>query len=265
MIPDFLQRGRILIVAAHPDDETIGGGGQLGLLEDPYIVHVTDGAPRSTPFRTRYAAMRRRELEAAMVMAGIERSRCLELGATDQESSFALGHLTRLLCGRLKEIRPQVILTHPYEGGHPDHDACAFMVQAAVYMLGRRGMDQPLRAEFTCYHNASPHLNSGSMKVGAFLPGPPGTTVTLPAPDQKKKRRMFECFRSQEHILKEFSIDEECFRLAPEYDFAEAPHPGNLYYEDKNWGVSGQQWRYLALMAAHDLRYANLADKSCRT
>jgi hypothetical protein len=87
----------------------------------------------------------------------------------------------------------------------------------------------------------------------------------LPAPDQKKKRRMFECFRSQEHVLKEFSIDEECFRLAPEYDFAEAPHPGNLYYEDKNWGVSGQQWRYLALMAAHDLRYANLADKSCLT
>jgi len=76
---------------------------------------------------------------------------------------------------------------------------------------------------------------------------------------------MFECFRSQEHVLREFSTDEECFRVAPEYDFLKAPHAGNLYYEDKNWGVSGQQWRYLAVKAAHDLRYANLADKSCLT
>ena len=214
MTPDFLQRGRILIVAAHPDDETIGVAGQLGLLEDPYIVHVTDGAPRATPSRTRYAAMRRRELEAAMVLAGIERVRCLELGGTDQES-----HLTRLLCGRLQEIRPQVILTHPYEGGHPDHDACAFMVQAAVYMLRRRGIDPPLRTEFASYHNGSPDSLS-SMRVGAFLPGPPGTKITLPASVQEMKRRMLECFRSQEQVLKEFSTDEVCFRLAPQYDFS---------------------------------------------
>ena len=265
MIPDFLHRGRILIVAAHPDDETIGAGGQLGLLEDPYIIHVTGGAPRATPSRTRYAAMRRRELEAAMVLAGIERSRCLELGATDQESSFALSHLTRLLCGRMMEIRPQVVLTHAYEGGHPDHDACAFMVQAAVYMLARRGIDPPRRIEFASYHNGSPDSVSGSMKVGAFLPGPPGWKTTLTASAQKKKQRMLECFRSQEHVLKEFPTDEECFRLAPEYDFLEAPHPGNLYYEDKNWGVTGRQWRYLASLAADDLRYANLADKSCLT
>jgi len=265
MTPDFLQRGRILIVAAHPDDETIGMGGQLGLPEDPYIVHVTDGAPRATPSRIRYAALRRREFEAAMVLAGIERDRCLELGAIDQESSFGLSHLTRLLCGRLKEIRPQVVLTHAYEGGHPDHDACAFIVQAAVYLLKRRGIELPLRAEFTSYHNGSPHSVSSAMVAGAFLPGPPETTVSLPAAAQSRKRRMLDCFGSQEQVLREFPISEERFRVAPEYDFLEAPHSGNLYYEDKNWGLSGRQWRYLALLAARDLRYAKLADKTCVT
>ena len=35
-----------MIVVAHPDDETIGLGAQLGRFEDALLVHVTDGAPR---------------------------------------------------------------------------------------------------------------------------------------------------------------------------------------------------------------------------
>jgi hypothetical protein len=50
-----------------------------------------------------------------MDLAGLDRCRCLELGAIDQESSFSLPGLTRLLSERLAEIRPEVIVTHPYE------------------------------------------------------------------------------------------------------------------------------------------------------
>ena len=35
-----------MIVVAHPDDETIGLGAQLGRFEDALLVHLTDGAPR---------------------------------------------------------------------------------------------------------------------------------------------------------------------------------------------------------------------------
>lgn len=250
---DDLQRTPVVIVAAHPDDEVIGLGGQITALRDPYFVHLTDGAPRSTPNRDAYAALRRRELEAAMDIAGVERRRCLELGAVDQESSFSLARLTRLLVARLTEIRPEVIISHPYEGGHPDHDACAFMVQAAVRLLESAGRHSPKRVEFGSYHNGAPFSDGDQMTVGEFLSGPPVATILLSRSAQEQKLRMFKCFETQQHVLGRFPFDREQFRLAPCYEFSQPPHPGKLYYEDKNWGITGSEWRRLAATAEADL------------
>jgi LmbE family N-acetylglucosaminyl deacetylase len=248
---DYFQHGPVAIVAAHPDDETIGLGGQFAALNDPYLIHLTDGAPRSTPDREAYAALRRRELEEAMDIAGMDRRRCLELGAVDQESSFSLSCLTRLLAARLAEIRPEVIISHPYEGGHPDHDSCAFVVQTAVQVLA--GRCSPARVEFSSYHNGSPFSDCAYMTVGEFLPGPPVATILLAPCAQERKQRMFGCFETQRHVLERFPIDRERFRPAPWYEFSLPPHPGRLFYQDKNWGVIETEWRRLAASAEEDL------------
>jgi N-acetylglucosamine malate deacetylase 2 len=65
---------RIMIVVAHPDDETIGMGAQLCRFHDALLVQLTDGAPRDGcdaaahgyPTLAEYAFARRVELYAAL-------------------------------------------------------------------------------------------------------------------------------------------------------------------------------------------------------
>jgi LmbE family N-acetylglucosaminyl deacetylase len=243
-----------LIVAAHPDDEVLGLGGQFPDFPSPVFVHTTDGAPLNVPGRKEYAARRRRELEAALTIAGISTSALIQCGAIDQETVFHLSSLTRLLRALISDLRPRVIYTHPYEGGHPDHDSTAFCVHAALRLLRREGFPAPVLLEFTSYHNGSPQQHSAWMKTGEFLPAEvPYEVLFLDPRAVARKRRMLDCFESQREVVAQFPTDVEHTRIAPAYDFTRPPHSGVLFYEAHNWGVTGEQWRRLAIASLHDL------------
>jgi N-acetylglucosamine malate deacetylase 2 len=192
----------------------IGLGGHLHLLREPVIVHTTDGAPRGTSGRSEYAITRRREVECAVGIAGVPADRLRTLGMVDQESVYALATMTRQICEMIAELRPHAIVTHPYEGGHPDHDAASFVVSAAV-----KASEQwkPLVIEFASYHNGNPG-GPASMKSGEFLPGSSQVeTIVLGSDDRARKQRMLECFASQQEMLAQFQVDTERFRYAPAY------------------------------------------------
>jgi len=57
--------------------------------------------------------------------------------------------LTCKLVGLIHRLQPTVILTHPYEGGHPDHDACSLAVRAALDSSPEADTEL---WEFTSYH-----------------------------------------------------------------------------------------------------------------
>jgi N-acetylglucosamine malate deacetylase 2 len=250
-----------LIVAAHPDDEVLGLGGQFPEFPSPVFVHTTDGAPLGVPGRKEYAARRRRELEKALALGGIPASALIQCGAIDQETAFHLSSLTRLLRALIGDLRPRAIYTHPYEGGHPDHDGTAFCVQAALRLLRRDGYVTPMLMEFTSYHNGSPQQQSAWMKTGEFLPAAVPYEVLFLEPEAvARKRRMVSCFESQKEVVAQFPVHVEHTRIAPRYDFTRPPHAGLLFYEAQSWGVTGEQWRRLAMEALQDLDLETVQD-----
>lgn len=248
----------VVILAAHPDDETAGLGAHLPELTRAVLVHVTDGAPRDRRWwgaphcadRETYARVRREELASALALAGFPSEQVRGLGLVDQEASLDLAHLARSIADLLRELRPDIVLTHPYEGGHPDHDATAFAVHAACRLLERRGIRPPRLIEFASYFS-----RGGELVVGDFLPWPGSepATVVLSADQRELKARLLACFASQRETLAAVPRGVERFRLAPRYDFTLPPHEGTLHYERFDWGVTGAEWRRRAREAAREL------------
>lgn len=242
-----VEGGPVMVIAAHPDDETLAAGGLLSEWPNVYIVHLTDGAPMSHPARKAYAATRQRELRGALALAGIQGDRNIQLGIADQKSAEALVYLALSLKGLLEMIQPTLVLCHPYEGGHPDHDSAAFVLQAAVRLSVFS--TAPVLAEFTSYHNASP-FRIELLETGTFLPNEcEELEIKLTPAQQAAKRSMLDCFESQRQILRHFSVSSERFRLAPDYDFSRPPHKGRLFYDFQNWGIRSTDWRRLAAEA----------------
>jgi LmbE family N-acetylglucosaminyl deacetylase len=256
-IPD-----RVMIVAAHPDDETLGVGAQLCRFRDALIVHVTDGAPRNGRDAIRhgfanaadYATARRAELTNALLAGDASGARTVGLGIPDQEACRDLADLTRRIVELLDSERPRAVITHAYEGGHPDHDAVAFAVHAACRLAPREST--PAILEMALYH----HGRIGLVR-GDFLPADrPATVISLDQAETRRKQDMFDCFTTQRWLLAEFPLESERLRPAPNYDFRAAPHRGTLHYMTLGWCMTGVKWRRAAAAALSEL---DLADRPC--
>ena len=227
------------MVVAHCDDETIGASHQLLRgHHDAQILHVTDSAPldpvyaQRAGFATRqaYAKVRRQEMLAAMSRIGIRATQCHVLAIPDQEAPRRIAEIAAAVEHLVAKGGITRVFTHAFEGGHPDHDACALAVHIALRV--RRGVRL---FEMPFYHAAG-----GPMIAAQFLPHPDAGKVidkSLSLANTIRRQTMFKCFPTQAHVFERFPIAREPYRLAPHHDFRQPPHALPLYYETRplNW------------------------------
>ncbi|MDG5815357.1 PIG-L family deacetylase [Chitinispirillales bacterium ANBcel5] len=262
MIDSFLEKlcykpnnvnRRTLIVAAHPDDDVISMGSRLRYLKDVKIVYITDGAPNiehsnlaGCYSREQYARKRRRESEQALDCAGLSKDCCIWLDITDQTASFRMVEIIKKLVDIIKYNGIEKIITHTYEGGHPDHDTASFVVWSACRMLKEVNTDV---YEFSSYFN-----HDCSIKTNYFLNNlTKSISSNISNNDLEIKHEMVSCYKTQVEMIKHFDITKEIFRKAPTYNYLNNPHSGILFYELMEWGITGREWRQAASESMHML------------
>lgn len=245
---------RTLVVVAHPDDEALALGARLSRHTDSFFVHVTDGAPLDGADAARYGfasvdqyrAARAEELRHAFRVAHISESRSKCLNIPDQRASFHLEELAERVRILIREFEPLAILTHAYEGGHPDHDACAFAAHRAVAMIDPQR--RPELIEAALYH-AGP---DGRLETGCFLSWPvayPEIIWRLNPAEKLVRQHLLDSFVTQRETLRHFDAGVERFRIAPPYDFTQPIQQRPLLYEQYPWGMTGERFRCLAAEA----------------
>ena len=127
-LPGFdVSAGRVVVLAAHPDDETLGVGGTVQLLQEAgaevSVVVATDGEaafPALDPSaRAELGARRRDEMRAAMRELGDGDLEPVFLGLPDSGLAECEEQLTELL-RELLSGADYVLVPWPHDP-HPDH------------------------------------------------------------------------------------------------------------------------------------------------
>ena len=135
---------RLVLLAAHPDDETLGAGGLLHNCSSAGIpvevVVATDGEashPDSTTHsRTDLARLRRAEVAEAVSTLAPPADVC-HLGLPDGELASNVETLLAVIRARVDDVGVGAVIAAPWRhDGHPDHDTLG---QVAADVAGQTG------------------------------------------------------------------------------------------------------------------------------
>jgi len=203
--------GPVVIVAPHPDDETLGAGGLMyscaAVGHAVSVISVTDGEA-AHPGASDLAAIRRRELAAALVHLSSNPVPCHRLRVADGQVTANESYVQRAIEARLPS---RATLVAPFEcDGHPDHDA----VGRACLRIARMHHLILARYPIWAWHHCLPQAFSGSSIV----------RFALSARARRAKARAISCFASQlegteseavvpAHVLMYFARPYETFLL----------------------------------------------------
>ncbi|MGA8848004.1 MAG: PIG-L family deacetylase [Nocardioides sp.] len=144
---------RLVVVAAHPDDESLGAGGLIATAAAAalpiYVVLLTAGeaSPYASPNESRHAlaTLRLAEMENALARLSSE-SFLAFLGAPDGAVTGAEQQVAHSLTELLGDGRRTLLAAPWRHDGHPDHNAAGRAAAVAAESSGARLIEYPLLA-----------------------------------------------------------------------------------------------------------------------
>lgn len=232
----LLGPGGALVLAPHPDDESIGCGGLIAAAtaagRDVEVVVLSDGTgshPNSAAYPPpRLQALREAETRAAALALGLAPAWLHFLGLPDRAVPAAGPRLQAAAAAILRAIagrpQPTAILATWAHDPHADHQACAALAAAlATALPTARRLEYPVWG----WAFAAP-IPGFDLGPEPRLPGPPRGLRLDIAAHLPAKRRAIAAHASQVSDL--IADDPAGFRLPPEA-LALADRPFELYLE----------------------------------
>jgi LmbE family N-acetylglucosaminyl deacetylase len=210
-LPTFeLVRGPVVVVAPHPDDETLGAGGLIYTCSRSKnmpvtVLALTDGE-HSRDDIPNLARQRISELRSATRALAGHRVRIVRLALPDGElrthEAAIDAALEELICRHTTLVVPFIL------DGHPDHEAAA----RSARRLARKFSIGLLQYPIWAWHHTRPE----QLDLGHAL------RLSLSVRAQRAKRLAMQCFKSQleaksggptvpKHVLKYFHRPFEVF------------------------------------------------------
>lgn len=134
---------KLLVVFAHPDDESMGMGGTLAKYSaervETYLVCASRGErgwfgpEEQNPGPERLGQIRTQELENAVKELGMKGLYFLNYIDGDVDKADHAEAISKIVT-HIRKIRPHVVVTFPPDGnyGHPDHIAIGQFTSAAI-------------------------------------------------------------------------------------------------------------------------------------
>lgn len=206
--PTFTAKDKIIVFAAHEDDETIGTATIMNRAVNAgdavTVVITTDGAPSKFGQGRTEAAIRENETLKAMKLIGVPKENVIFLNYDDLGFIFEINTTKEVdrIAQLIKDKQPTQIYMQAYEGGHIDHDSTHLLVDEAIKKSGVKAKAYEF-PEYNAFYWGKPIPTNESVREAESKPV---MVLNLTPEEQKMKKEALKQYISQ-HPEKKNLVD----------------------------------------------------------